>query len=842
MVIYCALHQEKKLEWGKGLAQKREAETKQQELELEKDKPFARTRDDPELDKILKDRVRWGDPMAHLVKRKNSELILPDLGDGEKMKESGFIIPQEIPSHSWIKRGLDAAPNRYGIRPGRHWDGVDRSTVNGNLSLRVFLVDSRLSWGSLLFEVMGSCAGNIAEVLRSRCLKERMRNKLQREKLISGLWQICDEGYWMEYLSNLSSDHQKSIVKSNSLDEDINIRINVQNQAMRLHCAMASCDGYCGGTRVQTLPPTVRLSSISLEKFLKSRKNLFKAPPRLWSDHGHGLPEEDDQPLPILKLSHPILRTLESCCGSTKEFNQIHTQLIVSGLLQQPLAAGRAVKTLCSFPDSVQHAVSLFEGLEEPDAFICNTIMRTYVNVNDPYTALGFYYEQMFVGELGMQEQCLRLFYIGFGYVGNGDMTAAEDLFSKMPFRDIVSWNCMIDGYAQFLEYHVGSLCADQRHDECLRMFDKMMGRLCQTRLPLVIEPDVLLSTALLTMYAKCGAMDLARDVFDKMPNRSVVSWNSMIMDMACQADKALEMFLDMEKRGPMPNDATFICVLSACAHSGMILEGWWYFDLMRQVYKIEPKVEHYGCMVDLLGRAGLMKDSEELIRRMPMEGGTALWGALLSACRTHSNSELAEIVAKRLVELEPRDIGPYLLLSNIYAAEGKWDDVEIVRMMMKERGLTKTTGFSRVHIEEFGTQSFVEDASVHRKSMMYSILSDMATRMKLSCGDYDEVENLTVENSKWTGKNHGSSGDKDHTSMEVHPTATYRVKNDTWPDSISKGAPKCVKNSGSLSCMSGSNMVAISLGSKHLSLLSNLAKKADLHKPVQLGDQSRSK
>lgn len=118
---------EKKLEWGKGLAQKREIEAKQQELELEKEKPFARTRDDPELDKMLKERVRWGDPMAHLVKRNHNEPILPDLGDNEKMKESGFIIPQEIPSHSWIKRGLDAAPNRYGIRPGRHWDGVDRS-------------------------------------------------------------------------------------------------------------------------------------------------------------------------------------------------------------------------------------------------------------------------------------------------------------------------------------------------------------------------------------------------------------------------------------------------------------------------------------------------------------------------------------------------------------------------------------------------------------------------------------------------------------------------------------------------------------------------------------------
>ncbi|KAK4366309.1 hypothetical protein RND71_014189 [Anisodus tanguticus] len=117
-----------KLEWGKGLAQKRELEDRLQELESEKDKPFARSRDDPELDTMLKERVRWGDPMAHLVKKKQWEPILPDFGDNEKMKESGFIIPQEIPSHSWIKRGLDAAPNRYGIRPGRHWDGVDRST------------------------------------------------------------------------------------------------------------------------------------------------------------------------------------------------------------------------------------------------------------------------------------------------------------------------------------------------------------------------------------------------------------------------------------------------------------------------------------------------------------------------------------------------------------------------------------------------------------------------------------------------------------------------------------------------------------------------------------------
>ncbi|KAK1437187.1 hypothetical protein QVD17_02975 [Tagetes erecta] len=116
-----------KLEWGKGLAQKREAEARLHELELEKAKPFARTRDDDDLNDIQKNAVRWGDPMAHLVKKKHSEVVLPDIGDNDRMKESGFIIPQEVPKHSWLKRGLDAAPNRYGIKPGRHWDGVDRS-------------------------------------------------------------------------------------------------------------------------------------------------------------------------------------------------------------------------------------------------------------------------------------------------------------------------------------------------------------------------------------------------------------------------------------------------------------------------------------------------------------------------------------------------------------------------------------------------------------------------------------------------------------------------------------------------------------------------------------------
>lgn len=624
-----------------------------------------------------------------------------------------------------------------------------------------------------------------------------------------------------------------------------------------------------------------RLSSLSIDKLLKSKKNFPRTPPRLWLDGQDDPIETDNQGLPILKLSHPILHALESCTN-IRQFKHVHTQLVVSGLFQHSLAASRVVKKLCSASVMFPHAVYVFDCLEEPDAFICNTIMRSYVNINDPFGALRFYHERMvgkwimpnhytfplllkvcveigsviegkkthaqvvklgiefdlFVrnslirmysvcgrigdarmmfdtgpeldlvswntmidgyvknGEVGVARELFDEMYerdifswnsMITGYVGTGDMEAAKGLFERMTYRDVVSWNCMIDGYARIGNVLVAREFFDQmplqnvvswntmlalyvrykHYGECLTLFDRMidggdvrpneatlmsvltacanLGRLdrgswVHSYLKLNrIKSDVLLSTALLTMYAKCGAVGLARDVFDEMPNRTVVSWNSMIMGygMNGNAEKALEMFMHMQKSGPTPNDATFICVLSACTHAGMVFEGWWCFDLMSRVYKIEPKVEHYGCMVDLLARAGLMKDSEELISNLPMESGPVLRGALLSACSTHSNSELGEIVAKRLIELEPGDLGPYVLLSNIYAAEGRWGDVEHVRKMMKENGLQKESGSSQVHLHEFKFESFAEQGSVHRRNMLYSMLSEMGAHVKLSCTDY---------------------------------------------------------------------------------------------------------
>ncbi|PIA32590.1 hypothetical protein AQUCO_04400052v1 [Aquilegia coerulea] len=372
------------------------------------------------------------------------------------------------------------------------------------------------------------------------------------------------------------------------------------------------------------------------------------------------------------------------------------------------------------------------------------------------------------------------------GYVGIEDMESAQDLFQRMLVKDIVSWNTMIDGYARIGNVSAARELFDQmkkrnvvswntilalyvrskNNEECFKLFDRMInsGEVRPNEATLVsvltacaklgkldigiwihsymkvrrIEPDVLLSTALLTMYAKCGSMDLAREIFNEMQVRSVVSWNSLIMGygMHGHCEKALEMFLEMEKSGETPNGATF---------------GWWYFDLMRRVYKIEPKTEHYGCMVDLLARAGLIKDSEELIQKMPVEAGSALWGALLSACKTHSNYELGKIVGKRLIEMEPKDIGPYILLSNIYAMEGKWDDVEKVRKMMSENGLQKAAGSSVVDISDSSiSESFLEDQHGlnHKKSMVYSMLSELGSQIKLCRdGGRDTVEASKISN-----------------------------------------------------------------------------------------------
>ncbi|XP_072996021.1 pentatricopeptide repeat-containing protein At5g66520-like [Typha latifolia] len=300
-------------------------------------------------------------------------------------------------------------------------------------------------------------------------------------------------------------------------------------------------------------------------------------------------------------------------------------------------------------------------------------------------------------------------------YARSGKSVKARELFDRMPARDTASWGSMISGLAQsglckealvvFREMiqrdvvpneatlvSIISACAQLR---ALEQGDWVYSYIEENK----VEMSVILATALVDMYGKCGGIGKAIEVFNKMPVKNVYSWNSMISGLAmngCER-QSLTLFWKMQLTGLQPNAITFIGLLTACSHSGLIDEGQWLFDKMIREFQLRPLPEHYGCMVDLLGRAGLVKDAVDFVGKMPVKPHPGLWGALAGACNIHGDVELGEEVAKRLIELEPHHGGRYVLLANIYAAARRWHDMAMVRKLLKERRVAKGIGNSIV-------------------------------------------------------------------------------------------------------------------------------------------------
>ncbi|KAG6498072.1 hypothetical protein ZIOFF_045981 [Zingiber officinale] len=214
---------------------------------------------------------------------------------------------------------------------------------------------------------------------------------------------------------------------------------------------------------------------------------------------------------------------------------------------------------------------------------------------------------------------------------------------------------------------------------------------------------DVFIVSALLTMYVKCGELDKAKIVFDNFDRKDVVMWNSMITAYAQHGlgEKALSVFDDMRVVGMVPDEITYIGVLLACSYAGKVKEGQEIFQSMSSEHLVELRIEHYSCMIDLLGRSGRVIEAVNLIKEMPMEADAVVWGALLGACRTHRNAEIAEVAAKKLVHLEPGNAGHYVLLSNIYASSGRWEDVADLRKVMSSRNVSKSPGCSWIEFNK---------------------------------------------------------------------------------------------------------------------------------------------
>lgn len=305
------------------------------------------------------------------------------------------------------------------------------------------------------------------------------------------------------------------------------------------------------------------------------------------------------------------------------------------------------------------------------------------------------------------------------GYAGLGMMGPARGLFEAMPGRNVISWSILIDGYVrhgdpkealdifqQMLHHGMkpDKVCAVGVISACAQLGALDQGRWVHFYLKKNrILFDVVVRTALIDMYMNCGSLDLARRLFDSMCERSVVTWNVMIVGLGANGygGEAVDLFYQMEKEGALMDDLTFLAVLTACTHAGLVAKGWEIFERMRSDFRITPKAEHYGCLVDLLGRAGRLHEARHVIETMPMKSTSALWGSLLAACRTHRCIDLAEVSVEQLKILGADDSGVYVLLSNIYAEEGMWDDVWRIRKLMSARGMKKEVGRSVIEVND---------------------------------------------------------------------------------------------------------------------------------------------
>ncbi|KAH9296108.1 hypothetical protein KI387_039696, partial [Taxus chinensis] len=217
-----------------------------------------------------------------------------------------------------------------------------------------------------------------------------------------------------------------------------------------------------------------------------------------------------------------------------------------------------------------------------------------------------------------------------------------------------------------------------------------------------ILVVDVFLASALVDMYAKCGNMENGLEVFEKMPEKDNVSWNAILSGYAQHghAKDTLNMFEKMQQVDIKPNQATFIGVLSACSHAGLLDEEHFYFNSMTEDYELLPTQEHYACMVDLVGRAGFLDKAIQIVDKMPFEADVVIWRTLLAVYRLHGNVDLGKHAAGRIIDLEPHDAAAYVLLSNIYAADGQWDDVANVEKTMKQKGVKKKLGCSWIEIK----------------------------------------------------------------------------------------------------------------------------------------------
>lgn len=457
----------------------------------------------------------------------------------------------------------------------------------------------------------------------------------------------------------------------------------------------------------------------------------------------HSLLIKTDTPLSNLPLSR-----VASVCALTPSF--LYAQRIFQQVGQSETFIWNSCLRGFAESDTPLNAISLFYQLRRhnvfPDSFTCSFVLKACVKLMD--LSLGRVTHALVV-KLGLRSNLVLQNVILHLYASCGEMGDAILLFDKMSQRDVVTWNTMITQLVKKGDIDSAYNMFSEMPDRNLRSWTTMIAGFVHCRKPkkaieifeemeqVGLKPNeatvvavlaacadlgaldlgsrthdyskrsgfgtnVLICNTLIDMYIKCGCLEAAKDVFEGMKERTVVSWSAMIQGLALHgnADEALCLFSEMIQAGVNPNDVTFIGLLNACSHMGLVNEGCAFFARMTSDFTITPRIEHYGCMVDLLSRSGLLQEAYEFIKQMPVKPNAAIWGALLGGCKVHKNIEMAEAAMRHIHELDPHNDGYYVVLANIYSEAKKWEDAARVRKLMREKGLRKTLGCSSITVK----------------------------------------------------------------------------------------------------------------------------------------------
>lgn len=401
-------------------------------------------------------------------------------------------------------------------------------------------------------------------------------------------------------------------------------------------------------------------------------------------------------------------------CVKLKELGltrQVHCQVYVAGFLNN-VVLGSSVADAYAKCGEMAEARLLFDEMPRKDVFAWTTLVS--------------------------------------GYALWGQMKLARKLFEEMPQKNSVPWTALIAGYAKnglgyealelFTEMMVQRVKPDQfTFSSCLcacagiaSLKHGKQVHACLVRTN--FRPNVIVVSSLIDMYSKCGSLEAGQRVFESMDHKQdPMMWNTMISALAQHGlgERAIELFYDLVKSGVKPDRITFVVILNACSHSGLVPAGLHLFESMTRDFRISPDQEHYACLIDLLGRAGCFSEVITQLRKMPLRPDSRVWNSLLGVCRIHGNIELGRKAAEHLIELEPQSSAAYVLLSSTYAALGRWESVANVRKLMDERHVRKDRAVCWLEVENKVHAFTVSDRSHPLTDEIYSVLENLVDHME---------------------------------------------------------------------------------------------------------------